>query len=65
MKKNNVMIYLKKANYDKYEELAKALNMPISSLLADFLQESTAIATLDEMIKMSRVILSRRFEDDR
>lgn len=58
MKQQNVSIYLRKANLEKYKELADIFGCPVSSMIAQVLQMTETINTLDNMIKLSREILA-------
>lgn len=54
MKENNLSIYLRKENFDIYKELADTMNIPLSSLIAQQLQDATNIETIKKLTLIAK-----------
>ena len=54
MKEHNISIYLRKENYQKYKELTDIMEIPLSSFIAQQLQEVSTMATIDKLIVIAR-----------
>lgn len=54
MKEQNISIYLRKENYEKYKKLTDIMNIPLSSFLAQSLQDANSMAVVDRMILLAQ-----------